>query len=144
MDWSAVSALIDGAGGAHLSTASASGEPHVSVVWAVRDGESIVMTMRTVSGKATNMRANPRVALMWEGNSAETYLWGNAELITDAAEKSALWESGIMPFDLSMFYGGPTTDDWTLVRIAPSRVVSIVRDGNGMQRRVWKGQHGNG
>ena len=137
MNWNDAVALITGAGSAHLSTSSSDGQPHVSVVWAVVDGDRVAMTMLTMSGKAGRLRSNPRVALMWEGNSAETYLWGDAELITDSDVKSRVWASGLFPFDLSMFYAGPDTSDWTFVSVTPTRVVAMVSGDSGMERRVW-------
>lgn len=138
--WADVLLLIDGAGSAHLATATAGGDPHVSVVWAVADSNGVSLTMRTVSGKAGRLRSNPRVALMWEGNSAETYVWGDATLVTDSEEKSRIWSSGTFPFDLSVFYGGPTSPDWTLVRVTPTRAVAMMSNDSGMERKSWVSQ----
>ena len=59
------------------------GDPHVALVFAVRIGDDIIFTMRTSSAKASNLRANPRLSLMWQGNGAETYLWGWATIHED-------------------------------------------------------------
>ena len=135
--WADILPLINGAGPAHLSTATAGGDPHVSVVWAIADANGVVLTMRTVSGKAGRLRSNPRVALMWEGNSAETYVWGDATLVTDNDEKSRIWRSGTFPFDLSAFYSGPTSEDWTFVRVTPTRAIAMVGNESGMERKSW-------
>ncbi|MFM8795044.1 MAG: pyridoxamine 5'-phosphate oxidase family protein [Acidimicrobiales bacterium] len=75
MNWGEVAAFIDGAGLAHVATASASGHPHVAVVFVAREDGHLLLTMRSTSGKASNLRTNPRIAVMWQGNSAETYVW---------------------------------------------------------------------
>lgn len=136
--WSEVAALIDGAGLAHLATASPEGEPHVALVSAVRDGDAILIATRTTSGKARDLRANPRVSLMWQGNSAETYLWGDVSLITDSPTKVAVWNSGLFPFPLEHFFGAAESDGWVLVRATPTRVVAMVQTESALERRVWQ------
>lgn len=137
MNWTEVVALIDGAGTAHASTASKSGEPHVSVVWAVCENDFVMVAMRRNSGKVRNLYENPHIALMWQGNSAETYLWGDVELIEAQAEKSRVWNNGIFPYDLSMFFGTAESPDWLVARVRPRRVVAIVHGPGGLTRRVW-------
>lgn len=135
--WNDVAALVDGAGLAHLATASSDGEPHVALVSAVRDGDSILVATRTTSGKARDLRANPRASLMWQGNSAETYLWGDAVIIDDVEVKTDVWNSGIFPFPLAHFFGSADSPGWVLVRIAPTRVVAMVQTDTSLDRRVW-------
>ena len=138
LDWSRVGEFIDGAGLAHLSTASEIGEPHVAVVYAVREGGHLTMTMRARSGKAANLRRNPRAALMWQGNSAETYVWGDVTLVDDPVEKNRVWSGSLFPFDLAQFYGSVDAPDWLVARITPTRAVVMEQTPTGLQRHTWR------
>ena len=51
MRWDDVARLIDGCGPGHLATASPTGQPHVSIVFAARDGSTLWIAARTKSGK---------------------------------------------------------------------------------------------
>lgn len=90
MTWDDVLGYINGAGLGHLATASVQGEPHSALVFVVRRGDDLYFTMRTTSNKARNLVANPRLSVMWQGNGAETYLWGevaDAHTTGDFSEK---------------------------------------------------------
>jgi general stress protein 26 len=138
IDWDQMSAFIDGAGLAHVATASPSGEPHVALVFAVREGRHLTFTTRSMSGKARNLAANPRMTLMWQGNGAESYLWGTVRLIDDPQEKSRVWDGGLFPFDLSQFFGSPESPGWVVGRVDPERAVVMVQRDAGMERLVWR------
>ena len=138
MEWDQLAGLIDGAGLAHLATSSVTGEPHVAVVFVAREGERMLVTMRSRSGKASNLRANPRVAVMWQGNGAETYLWGRATLVADATEKTRVWNGGVFPFDLAQFYAGQDSEDWLVAHIEPVRAVAMVQTESGLERHTWR------
>mgnify|MGYP003341010023 FL=1 len=138
MTWEEVVALIDGTGVAHLSTTSAADGAHVSQVFAGVEGEHLTFTTRTTSAKAANIRTDQRVAMMWQGNSAETYVWGEASLIDSPAVKQQVWESGIVPFDLSHFYGTVDSPGWLVVSVVPVRAVAMLQTSEGLIRLAWR------
>ena len=137
ISWSDAAALIDGAGLAHLATASSTGEPHVAMVSAVLDGDVVLFATRRTSGKARDLGANQRASFMWQGNSAETYLWGDVELLDDPTLKVQVWNSGIFPYPLEHFFGTADSPEWLLVRVTPTRVVAMVQTDTALERRVW-------
>ncbi|MFM7045241.1 MAG: pyridoxamine 5'-phosphate oxidase family protein [Ilumatobacteraceae bacterium] len=135
--WADVARLVDGCGLAHLSTASPAGDPHVAVVAPAREADLIWVAARTSSRKVANVRHNPKAALVWQGNGAETYLWGGALVVADLAEKSRLWSSGLFPFEMAGFFVSADSPDWALIRIIPDRVVAMVQTASGLRRRTW-------
>ena len=62
------------------------------------------------SGNAQAMRANPQVAIMFEGNGAEVYVWGDVELLGDPETRRRLWEQAPMPYDKAAFFGDPDNE----------------------------------
>ncbi|MEY4365858.1 MAG: Pyridoxamine 5-phosphate oxidase [Actinomycetota bacterium] len=136
--WDEVSALIAGTGVAHIATTSTDGGAHVAQVFAAVEGTRLTFTTRTTSAKAANIRANTRVAMTWQGNSAETYVWGNASLSEAPAVKRHVWESGIVPFDLSHFYGAVDSSGWCVVSVVPVRAVAMMQTSEGLVRRAWR------
>ena len=101
------------------------------------EGERLTFTTRMTSAKAANIRTDQRVAMMWQGNSAETYVWGEATLIDSPAVKKQVWESGIVPFDLSHFYGTVDSPGWLVVSVVPKRAVAMLQTSEGLIRRAW-------
>ena len=137
MTWDDVVTLIRDTPPAHLATVDATGHPHVSVIGVGVDGPILWFATRPTSGKARNLAAEPRLALMVAGNGAETYVKGTADLVDDLAEKQRLWTSGILPYDPTAFFGPPETADVVLVRVTPTSAVAMVRGDEGPQRRRW-------
>ena len=138
ISWGEVGLFIDGAGLAHLATSDSTGGPHVSVVFAVREGDRLTLTTRRSSKKARNLRSDPRAALMWQGNGAETYVWGEVELIDDQTEKSRVWNAGLFPFDLGQFFGSEDALGWLVVHVHPSRAVVVAQTDSGLERSEWR------
>ena len=101
LSWDDVAPHLTGL--ANAATASSDGTPHVSVVAAVVDGDSIWITTRRSSGKAINIAENPRIALMFRPGS-EAYVSGTVEIVDDADEKRRRW-SGFFPYDATSFFG---------------------------------------
>lgn len=134
MQWSDVTAHLTGL--ANLATATAQGDPHVSVVMPLLDGDVLWVFTRRSSGKARRIAANPRVALMWRPG-AESYVYGTAELVADLDTKRALWARTDLPFDPAGFFGTVDNPDHVLIRITPQRAVVMVHDGTGLQRLSW-------
>lgn len=140
LSWNDVLGYVQDTGPGNLATCSPAGDPHVSLAFAARIGDDVVFTMRTTSAKAANLRANPRLSLMWQGNGAETYLWGGAAIEDDAAVKTEVWTGGHIPFDLSHFYGSVDSPGWCVVRVVPSRAVVMAQTENGLERHTWSAQ----
>jgi general stress protein 26 len=138
LTWPDVLGYIKGAGLGHLSTASLEGDPHVALVFVVQRGEELMFTMRTSSSKARNLMANPKLALMWQGNNAETYVWASAKIVHDQAVKSDLWNGGYFPFDLAHFFQREDAPIWCAVRVVPNRAVVMVQGEAGLTRRTWR------
>lgn len=138
MTWDDVLGYINGAGLGHLATASVQGEPHSALVFVVRRGDDLYFTMRTTSNKARNLAANPRLSVMWQGNGAETYLWGEAQITQEQSIKSDLWNGGYFPFELAHFFGTEDSPGWCAVRIAPTRAIAMVQGEQGLSRRSWR------
>lgn len=137
MTWDEVMTLLRGTPPGHLSTVSADGSPHVSKVAFGLDGDRVWLATRRSSAKARNLRANGSLALMAEGNSAETYVWGRAEAVEDRTEIERVWHGGVFPFDLAGFFGSPDNPDVQFFRITPQRAVAMVAGAAGLERRTW-------
>ena len=97
----------------------------------LRTGCSVLGTLEA------NLRRNPQASMMWQGNSAETYVWGNARLVDDAAAKQHAWGSGLFPYDMAGFFSSADSPDWLLVEVTPTRAVAMVQTETGLERRTW-------
>ena len=136
LTWTEFLDLINGVPVIHMATASAEGEPHVAVVSAAVDGSHVIVAVKRDSAKARNMTANSRASFVWQGNSAETYLWGTVELVDDPAEKHRVWTTGLFPYDMALFFGSADSPDWVIARIRPTKVVAMVQGEKGLARRT--------
>ena len=137
MTWDELVAKITGTPPAHLATATPDGTPHAATVMPGREGEVLWIAMHATSGKARNLRANPKVALMFEGNGAETYLWGDVELFDDLATKQRIWDAGVLPYDMAMFFQSADNPDWLLARVTPTRATVMAQGEDGIGRHTW-------
>ena len=115
--------VLDGKNFATVATLDADGSPHTSVVWYVRDGDTLLFSTKASRAKARNIARDPRVALsVFE--LANPYsavdVRGTAELIAD--------EGKALPVQLSQRYLGedpptePAEDLRYIVRITPEKV----------------------
>jgi general stress protein 26 len=138
MNWEQVAEFLQGAGVAHLATATLDGWPHVSAVMPSVEGEVLWIGTRAKSRKARNIRANPRVALMWQPR-AEIYLWGSAALVDDEGEKCRIWESHIFPFDLAGSFGTPTNPEHVFVKVEPVSALVLSQGPDGLTQQRWPG-----
>lgn len=59
----ALKEVLDGPNFAHLTTLDPDGMPQASVVWAMRDGDRIVINTAEKRRKWRNLRRDPRVAI---------------------------------------------------------------------------------
>jgi PPOX class probable F420-dependent enzyme len=58
-----IKALLDGPNYAHLATLMPDGSPHAAPVWVAREGDRVLLGIRSDSIKGKNARRDPRVAL---------------------------------------------------------------------------------
>ena len=82
----------------------------------------------SLTRKVGQIRADPRVTLTYFDSSDPSYvtILGTAEIVEDAAEKAKRWKD-----EWAAFYpNGPTGDDFTLVRVTPTRL-EIVSESRG-------------
>jgi general stress protein 26 len=121
----------------HVATSTPDGRPHVAVVMTGVEGDVIWFLTRTSSGKAANLRANPRIAMMWRPGP-EAYVSGEAEVIDDVDTKRRVWNGGILPYDPAEFFGTPEDPGVVAVRVRPVSATSMVADGGTIRRRRWR------
>jgi general stress protein 26 len=134
MNWTDVTEHLTGL--AHLATVTPGGRPHVAIAGAVVDGGLLWFGTRASSGKARNIAVNPEVAMMWSP-AAEVYVQGVAELVDNVPEKRRMWNSGIFPYDLAMFFGSPENEDFVFVRVRPQSATVLTQSDSGIVRRRW-------
>ena len=135
MEWSDVAAHVTGQ--AHIATVRADGSPHVAKVWPALDGETIWIGTRASSGKARNLRVNPKAALMFEP-TGEAYISGEVEVVSDVATKERIWNSGIFDYPMAGFFGSADSDDFVLLRFTPLRAIVMTQDESGIRRDTWQ------
>jgi len=129
--------VLSGLSRAHIATVGPDGTPHASVVaFAPLDG-ALWFATDPRSGKAQAMRANPQVAIMFEGNGAEVYVWGDVELLGDPETRRRLWEEAPMPYDKAAFFGDPYNERVVWGRVTPRRATVVRMGPNGLGRERW-------
>lgn len=118
--------LLDGRNFATVATLNRDGGPQTSVVWIVREGDTVVFSTTAGRQKARNLARDPRVSLT-VFDTANPYqsvdIRGTAELVDDP-EKS-------LPPRLSQKYLGedpPTESEEVLrliVRVTPRKITGF-------------------
>jgi general stress protein 26 len=130
LDWDTfVSAARASSWVTYLGTVDESGRPHVSVVAPGFTRGSIWFATRTGSKKYRNLVSDPSAAFHWPvGNPdapGEVIARGSALLYDSAEDRIRLWASGVLPYDLSGFFGSP--DDpgvgFAEVRVSEARLL---------------------
>lgn len=105
----------------YLGTTSADGSPHVSVVAPGFTEGSLWFATRQSSKKFRNLVDDPAAAFHWPvGNTeapGELIANGIARLFISAEDRSRLWESGILPYDMAGFFGSPDNPDLAFVEV---------------------------
>lgn len=105
----------------YLGTTSADGSPHVSVVAPGFTEGSLWFATRQSSKKFRNLVDDPAAAFHWPvGNPeapGELIADGVARLFVSAEDRSRLWESGILPYDMAGFFGSPGNPDLAFVEV---------------------------
>ncbi|MDF5758058.1 pyridoxamine 5'-phosphate oxidase family protein [Spongiactinospora sp. TRM90649] len=105
-----------------LTTVGADGRPNSRLVehLAVDDDATVWIGTSPRSRKVADIRRRPDVTYAVEDRSAFAYvsLAARAEPVEDLAERVARWSPGHEAF----FPGGPSGDDYVLIRLRPVRV----------------------
>lgn len=122
MDWEAfVRAATTTSWVTYLGTITADGSPHVSVVAPGYTEGSLWFATRQSSKKFRNLVSDPRASFHWPvGNTeapGELIANGEARLFASAEDRSRLWSSGILPYDMSGFFGSPDNVDLAFVEV---------------------------
>jgi PPOX class probable F420-dependent enzyme len=120
--------LLDGPNFAVVATLTASGAPHTSTVWYLRDGDTVLISVTADKLKARNLARDPRISLT-VSDRANPYhsvdVRGTAELIDDPDRT--------LPARLAARYLGdadanppePADVKRLIVRVAPDRVTAF-------------------
>jgi general stress protein 26 len=119
LPWDELEAAVTGAGpGVFLATTGADGRPHVAFVspgWA--PGSLWIATFAS-SQKATNLRHSPHVAMTCPATpEVNVLIRATARLVDDPAEATRLWDDGVLPYDPSAFFSGPTDPEAQFVEL---------------------------
>jgi PPOX class probable F420-dependent enzyme len=119
-------ALLDGRNFATVATLNANGGPHTSVVWIMRDGDTVLFSVTAARRKARNLARDARISLTVFDTAnpyRSTDIAGTAELVADP-EKA-------LPRRLSRKYLGedppaePDTVHRLIVRVTPRKVTGF-------------------
>lgn len=123
---------------AHLASVGPDGNPDVVPVHPCWEDDTCWIMVGTGSVKATNIAANPNVAMHWQVTEAGDGLeiWGRGELFTDIATKLRLWD-GVFDYDLNAFSPGGAEDSpgTAFLAVTVERALIIKQYGMGGQQR---------
>lgn len=118
--------LLDGKNFATIATLNADGSPHTSLVWFVRDGDSVLFSTTAGRKKGRNLARDPRLSLTvfdMENPYRSVDVRGTAELIEDPEPA--------LPRRLSQRYLGqdpPPDPDGTvrlIVKVTPNKITGF-------------------
>jgi general stress protein 26 len=117
----------------------AGNEARVRMVHPTWEGETLWFATGTGSPKHKQMAANPNIDVQFQvapPDFIHILVRGQAEIIEDEAEKKRVWD--VIDYDLSQFWsGGPNDPNYTLVKVAPTRVELSKMFGS-MDKQVWR------
>ena len=115
------------------------GEARVRIVHPTWEGDVLWFATGTGSPKARQLEADPSVEVQFQvapPDFVHVVTRGQAEIITDQAEKKRVWD--VIDYDLSQFWsGGPDDPNYTLVKVRPRRVELSKMFGS-TDKRVWR------
>lgn len=113
--------------------------PRVRLVHPTWEGDVLWFATGTGSPKHAQLEKNPLVDVQYQvapPDFVHVQVRGSASIITDEAEKKRVWD--VIDYDLAQFWpGGPEDPNYTLVKIAPSRVELSKMFGT-LEKRVWR------
>ena len=121
-----------------LATVNA-GEPRVRMVHPSWEGDVLWIATGPETAKAQQIRANGAVDIQFQvapDDFVHLMVRGNAQVITDDAEKARVWD--VMDYDLAQFWpDGPGSEAYCVIRVDPTRVELSEMFGT-LNKRVWK------
>lgn len=121
-----------------LATVS-NNEARVRMVHPTWEGDVLWIATGPTSAKAREIQENGAVDIQFQvapDDFVHLMVRGNATVLTDQATKTRVWD--VMDYDLAQFWpGGPTSPDYCIVKVLPSRVELSEMFGT-MNKRVWK------
>ena len=82
-------ALLEAAEYVWITTVRADGMPQPTPVWFIREGDTYLIYTIPDSQKVINLKANPKVALSWSNDDAETYVVVMGEVRIDQSAPPA-------------------------------------------------------
>lgn len=121
-----------------LATVS-NGEPRVRMVHPTWERETLWLATGASSPKVAQLGANASVDVQFQvapPDFVHILVRGRAEIIIDPGEKKRVWD--VIDYDLGQFWpGGPGDPEYTLIRVAPTRVELSKMFGT-VEKRVWR------
>ena len=116
-----ISKLVKEAENCTLVTVNAKGEPRCRLMGNLAKGVSKVVYLSTYvkSNKVKEIRANPRVSLVYVGgDDSYACVCGRARIRTDQKTKSKLWQKEWLRY----FPAGKTDANYAVIEVAPKRI----------------------
>jgi general stress protein 26 len=114
-------------------------EARVRMVHPTWEGDILWIATGPNSAKAREIQKNGAVDIQFQvapDDFVHLLVRGNASVLTDQATKDRIWD--VMDYDLAQFWpAGPTSPDYCVVKVLPSRVELSQMFGT-MNKRVWK------
>ena len=141
MDWEDVAAAGAAIGFVtYVGTRDATGARHVAAVSpGFGEDGTLWFATRASSKKARNLWSDPRVAFHWPVTTGtgpgELVANGTATIHEGEAERHRLWAAGVLPYDLSGFFGTPDNPDLVFVEVVVERARLL---GPDFVPQVWE------
>lgn len=106
----------------YMATADRAGRPHVAVVATGFTDGSLWFVTNQGTKCLSNIKVNPSVGFHWPvGGSddvpGELVAYGRAKLYTSQEDRSRLWHSGIMTYDLAGFFRDEFNEEVVFVEV---------------------------
>lgn len=116
----------------------ANNEARVRMVHPTWEGDVLWIATGPTSAKAREIQNNGAVDIQFQvapDDFVHLLVRGHASVLTDQPTKDRIWN--VMDYDLAQFWpGGPTSTDYCVVRVQPTRVELSQMFGT-MNKRVW-------
>jgi len=105
----------------YLGTIDTVGLPHVAVVAPGFTPGSAWFATRRTSKKFRNLETNPAAAFHWPVSNpdapGEVIARGSARIHGSSEDRVRLWNAGVLPYDMSGFFGSPENEDVVFVEV---------------------------
>jgi general stress protein 26 len=122
-----------------LATVNERNEPRVRIVHPTWEGDILWIATGPQTAKAREIAHNSGVDIQFQvapDDFVHLLVRGVASVLTDQPTKSRVWD--VMDYDLAQFWpNGPTSPDYCVIRVAPSRVELSYMFGTA-NKRVWQ------